>query len=53
MAALLHLPTHKVADVVVVMDGGGIIESGSPDVIFSQPTQARTREFLQAVLTRA
>jgi polar amino acid transport system ATP-binding protein len=43
----------EVADVVVVMDGGGIIESGSPDVIFSQPTQARTREFLQAVLTRA
>ena len=43
----------EVADVVVVMDGGGIIESGSPELIFSQPTQARTREFLQAVLTRA
>ncbi|MEK7344872.1 MAG: amino acid ABC transporter ATP-binding protein [Pseudomonadota bacterium] len=43
----------EVADVVAVMDGGGIIESGSPDVIFSQPTQARTREFLQAVLSRA
>ena len=44
---------RDVADVVVVMDGGGIIESGPPDVIFSQPTQERTRGFLQAVLTRA
>lgn len=43
----------EVADVVVVMDGGGIIESGPPEVIFSQPTQERTRSFLQAVLTRA
>lgn len=43
----------EVADVVVVMDGGGIIESGPPEVIFSQPTQERTRVFLHAVLTRA
>ena len=43
----------EVADVVVVMDGGGIIESGPPEVIFSKPTQERTRSFLQAVLTRA
>ncbi len=42
----------EVADVVVVMDGGGIIESGSPEVIFSRPTKARTREFLQAVLSK-
>jgi len=42
----------EVADVVVVMDGGGIIESGPPDVIFSRPTQERTRGFLQAVLSR-
>ena len=44
---------REVADVVVVMDGGGIIESGPPETIFSQPVQARTREFLQAVLSRA
>ena len=43
----------EVADVVVVMDGGGIIESGSPQTIFTKPQQARTREFLQAVLSRA
>ncbi|MDF3833838.1 amino acid ABC transporter ATP-binding protein [Cupriavidus basilensis] len=43
---------REVADVVVVMDGGGIIEAGPPSVIFSTPTQERTRGFLQAVLTR-
>ena len=41
---------REVADVVVVMDGGRIIESGPPGAIFTAPTEARTREFLQAVL---
>ncbi|GAA5233167.1 amino acid ABC transporter ATP-binding protein [Verticiella sediminum] len=44
---------QEVADVVVVMDGGGIIEQGPPEQIFGAPTQPRTREFLQAVLTRS
>lgn len=43
----------EVADVVVVMDGGEIVEAGPPAQIFSAPTQARTRSFLQAVLSRA
>ncbi|WP_186040167.1 amino acid ABC transporter ATP-binding protein [Burkholderia gladioli] len=43
----------EVADVVVVMDGGEIVEAGPPGQIFSAPTQARTRSFLQAVLSRA
>ena len=38
---------------VVVMDGGIIIESGPPETIFTNPTQERTRGFLQAVLSRA
>lgn len=42
---------RDVADVVAVMDGGVILESGPPDVIFTQPREARTREFLQAVLS--
>ena len=42
----------EVADVVVVMDGGGIIEAGDPHTIFSNPTKERTRSFLQAVLTK-
>ena len=43
---------REVADVVVVMDGGGIVEAGPPQTVFSQPTQERTRAFLQAVLSR-
>jgi polar amino acid transport system ATP-binding protein len=42
-----------VADVVVVMDGGAIVEAGPPSEIFSAPKQPRTRAFLQAVLSRA
>jgi polar amino acid transport system ATP-binding protein len=44
---------RDVADVVVVMDGGAIVESGPPGTIFTNPAQPRTREFLQAVLSRA
>ncbi|WP_027802480.1 amino acid ABC transporter ATP-binding protein [Paraburkholderia dilworthii] len=42
----------EVADVVVVMDGGVIVEAGPPSTIFSAPLQPRTRAFLQAVLSR-
>jgi polar amino acid transport system ATP-binding protein len=41
---------RDMADTVVVMDGGQIIEADRPEVIFSNPSQARTRSFLQAVL---
>jgi polar amino acid transport system ATP-binding protein len=44
---------REVADTVVVMDQGGIIELGPPAQIFSAPREARTRSFLQAVLARA
>lgn len=43
----------EVADVVVVMDAGLVVESGPPDTIFSQPSQERTRSFLQAILSRS
>ncbi|GAB2479019.1 amino acid ABC transporter ATP-binding protein [Comamonas humi] len=43
---------REVADVVVVMDGGVIVEAGDPATIFSNPSKERTRNFLQAVLTR-
>jgi len=43
---------REVADVVVVMDQGRIVEAGAPDHIFVNPTQERTRSFLQAVLSR-
>jgi polar amino acid transport system ATP-binding protein len=44
---------RDVADMVVVMDRGAIVESGAPGTIFTNPAQPRTREFLQAVLSRA
>ncbi len=44
---------REVADVVAVMDQGVVLESGPPEQIFDQPLHARTREFLQAVSTRA
>ncbi len=44
---------REVADVVSVMDHGVVLESGPPAQIFDDPRHARTREFLQAVVTRA
>ncbi|HEV2220736.1 MAG TPA: amino acid ABC transporter ATP-binding protein [Casimicrobiaceae bacterium] len=43
---------REVADVVVVMDQGRTVEAGPPSTIFSTPSQARTRAFLQAVIER-
>lgn len=37
---------RDVADRVIFMDGGTIIEQGSPNVIFGNPQHERTREFL-------
>jgi ABC-type polar amino acid transport system ATPase subunit len=42
----------QVADRVVVMDAGRIIEEGHPDKIFKAPAQERTRTFLRAVIDR-
>jgi polar amino acid transport system ATP-binding protein len=50
------LATHEmsfakeVADKVCFLDQGVICEEGSPEQIFSAPTQARTREFLARVI---
>ena len=41
---------RDMADTVVVMDGGRIIEADKPEVIFTNPSHERTRGFLQAVL---
>lgn len=37
---------REVATRVVFMDGGTIVEEGSPQQVFGAPTQQRTREFL-------
>ena len=41
---------RDISDQVLMFDSGRVIESGSPEKIFSEPEQDRTREFLSAVL---
>jgi ABC-type polar amino acid transport system ATPase subunit len=41
---------REVADRVVVMDAGSIVEQGTPDHIFRDSQHKRTRKFLEAVL---
>ncbi len=41
---------RDVADRAIVMDKGRIIEEGSPDIVFTEPSNPRTREFLRSVL---
>ena len=43
---------RQVADRVIFMDHGVIVEEGLPDAVFTNPQHQRTRDFLQAVLTR-
>lgn len=53
------LATHEmafardVADTVCVLDEGHLIESGTPETVFTSPVQARTQQFLHSVLTRS
>jgi len=42
--------TREVADRVIVMDTGRIIETGPPSQVFAAPTHERTRQFLSKVL---
>jgi ABC-type polar amino acid transport system ATPase subunit len=43
---------REVCDRVVFMDRGQVVESGSPDVLFRKPGDARTKQFLSRVLHR-
>jgi polar amino acid transport system permease protein len=40
---------REVADRIVFMDEGVIVEEGSPDELLDKPTQERTRRFLRRV----
>jgi len=42
---------HKVADKVVFMDGGTVVEEGPPTTIFGGAREPRTRSFIEKVLT--
>jgi len=41
---------REVADEVVFMDGGVVVEAGPPTEVLSNPQHERTREFLGKVL---
>ena len=41
---------REVGNRVVFMDGGSIIEQGSPEEIFSSPKSPRLQDFLRKVL---
>lgn len=40
----------EVADRVIFMDGGKIVEQGTPEEIFSNPKEVRTKAFLEKIL---
>jgi polar amino acid transport system ATP-binding protein len=41
---------RQVADRVCFLDGGVLVESGPPDVVLTDPTQDRTKQFLRRVI---
>lgn len=41
---------REVADRVIFMDGGVIVEEGTPEAVFGNPKEARTQDFLSKVL---
>jgi len=41
----------EVADKVIFMDGGYIVEQGTPDAVLNHPQMERTKDFLSKVLT--
>jgi general L-amino acid transport system ATP-binding protein len=41
----------KVADTVVFMDGGRIVEQAPPDELFNRPKSDRTKKFLSQILS--
>ena len=43
---------RDVADRVVFMDCGSIVEEGPPTAVFTNPRSPRTRQFLQSILNR-
>jgi polar amino acid transport system ATP-binding protein len=41
---------REVADKVIFIDGGVIVEQGTPEELFGNPKQERTKAFLGSVL---
>jgi ABC-type polar amino acid transport system ATPase subunit len=43
---------REVADRVVFMADGAVVEDGKPEIVFTNPRSPRTRQFLQSILNR-
>ncbi|MMZ71437.1 Glutamine transport ATP-binding protein GlnQ [compost metagenome] len=41
---------REVGDRILFMDGGNVVEQGTPEEIFSNPQNDRTKDFLSKVL---
>jgi polar amino acid transport system ATP-binding protein len=41
---------REAADKIVFMFDGAVLETGTPEIMFSKPKNERTRQFLQSVL---
>ena len=41
---------QEVADEVIFIDGGVIVEQGPPEEIFKRPKEERTKQFLNRIL---
>ncbi|WP_344744197.1 hypothetical protein [Streptosporangium vulgare] len=41
---------REIADTVCFLDGGVLLERGTPEQIFTDPREPRTREFVQSVI---
>lgn len=41
---------QELADRIIFMEGGRIVEQGSPEQLFNHPKDLRTREFLRRIL---
>ena len=41
---------EEVADLVIFLDGGTIVEQGPPEQIFHNPKEERTKQFLRRTM---
>ena len=41
---------QQLADQVLFLEGGAVVDAGPPSQVLAAPTQARTRQFLQRIL---
>ena len=41
---------REVADNIVFMDGGSVIETGTPEQVLDNPQHQRTKDFLSSLL---